>query len=55
MVYGMNPSIAEFTLADVARRHQVDLRTAAFVLAIGRVAEASTSRRLVTESVGIGR
>lgn len=43
------------SVADVARRHQVDLRTAAFVLAIGRVAEASTSRRLVTESVGIGR
>ncbi len=37
------------SVADVARQHGVDLRTAAFVLAIGRVGEAATSRRLIAE------
>ena len=46
---------AYHAVAEVARKHQVDVRMAAFVLAIGRVVEAATSRRSVTESVGIGR
>jgi glutamate dehydrogenase (NAD(P)+) len=41
------------SVADVARKHQVDLRTAAFVLAIGRVGEAAMSRRLFSESVDL--
>lgn len=33
------------SVADIARQRQVDLRTAAFILAIGRVGEAAMSRR----------
>ena len=40
------------SVADVASKQKVDLRTAAFVLAIGRVAEAATSRRLISEALG---
>ena len=40
------------SVADVASKQKVDLRTAAFVLAIGRVAEAATSRRLISEPLG---
>jgi glutamate dehydrogenase (NAD(P)+) len=38
------------SVADVARQHQVDLRTAAFILAIGRVREAAMSRRHYAEA-----
>jgi len=41
------------SVAGVARQYQVDLRTAAFVLAIGRVGEAAKSRRLFSESIDI--
>ena len=43
------------SVADVASKQKVDLRTAAFVLAIGRVAEAATSRRLISEAIGASR
>ena len=38
-------------VADAAARHDIDLRTAAFVLAIERVAKAALSRRPVREQV----
>ncbi len=43
------------SVADVARNRQIDLRTAAFVLAIQRVGEAAMSRRLFTEAVDLSR
>lgn len=39
----------------VSRQHQLDLRTAAFVLAIQRVGEAATSRTLVSEAIDLSR
>ena len=39
------------SVRDVAREKDIDMRTAAFVLAIRRVAEAATSRRYVQEDV----
>ena len=38
-------------VAEAAARHDIDLRTAAFVLAIERVAKATLSRRPVREQV----
>jgi len=38
---------------DVAQKKQVDLRTAAFVLAIQRVGKASLSRRSVREEINL--
>ncbi|MGF1579217.1 MAG: Glu/Leu/Phe/Val dehydrogenase [Gemmataceae bacterium] len=38
-------------VANVAKKYQVDLRTAAYVLGIGRVVEAVKSRRLIAEEL----
>lgn len=43
------------SVADVAANHKTDLRTAAFVLAIGRVGEAAMSRQLFSEAVDLSR
>jgi glutamate dehydrogenase (NAD(P)+) len=43
------------SVAEVARKRKVDLRTAAFVLAIGRVGEAAMSRRLFSEAIDLSR
>ncbi|HIF00334.1 MAG TPA: glutamate dehydrogenase [Planctomycetes bacterium] len=43
------------SVADVARKRHVDLRTAAFVLAIERVGEAAMSRRLFSETADLTR
>jgi glutamate dehydrogenase (NAD(P)+) len=43
------------SVAKVARERQIDLRTAAFVLAIGRVGDAAMSRRLISEAVDLSR
>ena len=43
------------SVADVARTRQLDLRTAAFVLAIERVGQAAMSRRQVSESIDLSR
>lgn len=42
-------------VSDVATARKIDLRTAAFVLAIQRVAEAAMSRTLLTEAVDFSR
>ena len=46
---------AYHAVANVAREHQTDLRTAAFVLAIKRVGDAAMSRRLVSEAIDLSR
>ena len=43
------------SVAENAKKHDVDLRTAAFILAIERVGEAALSRRVVSEKIGIPR
>ena len=43
------------SVADVAQKRQIDLRTAAFVLAIERVGEAAMSRRVFSEAVDLSR
>jgi glutamate dehydrogenase (NAD(P)+) len=43
------------SVANAAREHQIDLRTAAFVLAIGRVGDAAMSRRLISEAVDLSK
>ena len=43
------------SVANVARKQQIDLRTAAFVLAIRRVGDAAMSRRLFSEAVDLSR
>ena len=42
-------------VSDVATARKIDLRTAAFVLAIQRVAEAAMSRTLLTEAIDFSR
>jgi glutamate dehydrogenase (NAD(P)+) len=46
---------AYHSVANVAREHQTDLRTAAFVLAIKRVGDAAMSRRLFSEAIDLPR
>ena len=46
---------AYHSVANVAREHRTDLRTAAFVLAIKRVGDAAMSRRLVSEAIDLSR
>lgn len=40
------------SVAENAKKHGVDFRTAAFILAIDRVGETELSRRLVSEKIG---
>jgi glutamate dehydrogenase (NAD(P)+) len=42
------------SVRDVAREKRVDLRTAAFVLAIQRVGRAALARRSVREKIDLG-
>lgn len=46
---------AYHSVADVAQKHDTDLRTAAFILAIQRVGEAALSRRHYAEAIDLTR